>query len=142
MVRQKSRILVLIAIGGMTAHCGTRARDAALVQLYRDGIDYIATTQAQLEKTANAAQAAEVIANSLPRLRELVERKKALEQKYPELKNTQKREEIHAQFAEFHELREKARQLYLYGSKLALKYRTDPRFVKVSREGFELLAYF
>lgn len=141
MVRQGSYIIAVIVMVALTA-CGTRARDEALIQLYRDGIDYIVTTQAELEKTQNAAAAAEVIANSLPRLRELVTRKKALEQKYPELQNTQKREEIHAQFADFHTLRQKARELYLYGSKLALKYQSHPRFMQASREGWELLAYF
>jgi hypothetical protein len=49
---------------------------------------------------------------------------------------------VHAQFPEFHELRKAARSIYAYGGVLALRYKSDPRFVKASREAWELMAYF
>jgi hypothetical protein len=123
------------------AYC-TSNRDQALRELYRDGIAYLQTTLSALQATKTADEAADAVEKSLPPLKTLVERKKALEKKYPELADTTRREQIHSQFAEFHELRKAAQELYRYGSAMALRYKNHERFMKASRTGWELLAYF
>jgi hypothetical protein len=128
---------------GLILTVGCRAeRDAQLRQLYRDGISFLTETEAKLRASRSASEAASVAENALPGLRRLIERKRELERRYPELADVTKREQVHAQFPEFHELRKAARSIYAYGGVLALRYKSDPRFVKASREAWELMAYF
>ncbi|MCS6972413.1 MAG: hypothetical protein N2Z22_01120 [Turneriella sp.] len=126
----------------LNAGCSSHQRDQQLQQLYRDGIIYIQDIYNELQQAHDADAATAAIRRLLPRLRALIERKKELEKKYPELRDSQRRESIHARFAEFHELRQRAQELYRYGSELARRYHNHAGFRQVSREGWELLAYF
>ncbi len=120
----------------------SKRRDEALLVLYRDGIQYLESTRNALSCVTTAEAAAEVAENALPPLKRLVERKKQLEQLYPELADTQNREKIHRAFPEFHQLRAAARALYIEGDVLANKYKNHARFRKAIRDGWEMLAYF
>lgn len=122
-------------------HC-TRGRDQALRQLYVDGLQYLKSTRARLEGVRNVDEAVRVAEEVLPELEKLIQRKKQLEEKYPEIANLETREKIHTQFPEFLEFREEFRHLYKLGGTLWQKYRTNRRYATAVQRAFTLLAYF
>lgn len=122
--------------------CGPDKRDAELNRLYSDGREYLRVTRLELEKTNNAIAAAIVIENSLPRLEELVERKKALEKQFPEVRDAEHREQLHSKFAEFRNLRADLQAFMAFGQGLLEKYQKTERFVAAVRKGVALMSYF
>lgn len=121
---------------------GTRERDTQLRQLYTEGSAYLKDTRIELEKVKTAEKAAIVIENSLPRLENMVKRKRLLERQYPELNDGTRREQIHSQFPEFGRLRSDLREFMAYGETLLAKYKTNERFSAAVRKGMALMNYF
>ncbi|MBS0616644.1 MAG: hypothetical protein JSR44_00535 [Spirochaetes bacterium] len=129
-------ILLLLVIS-----CKTR-RDRELRKLFADGIVYFQETKGELEKSVDGDGAALIVEKSLPRLEDLVKRKKALEKEYPEIANMEHREAIHSKFVEFNALRVEFQKFIAYGEILSKKYGNSARYNAAVKKGLALTHYF
>jgi len=130
--------MCLILIAG----CAKKKRDEDLRSLYLDGIEYLRETRIDLEKSKSVGEATIAIENSLPKLEKMVARKKEIEKENPELRDLDRREEIHAKSLEFHALRAELQSFFAFGQQLLEKYQKDERFIAAVRKGVALLQYF
>jgi len=117
-------------------------RNSELRKLYVDGIVYFQETKIELEKSTDADAAATIVEKSLPRLEALVNRKKDLEKRYPEIANMEHREAIHSKFPEFNALRIEFQKFIAYGQILSKKYGSSARYDTAVKKGLALAHYF